>query len=87
MLGINMTLKGQVTVPKDVREALGIQAGDKVYFVADGDRAIMLPLKGDFWGLRGAIKKYAKGHRFDWKTIRRQVKQSRSHRQTGIPGS
>lgn len=82
MLGTSVTWKGQVTVPKEVRVALGIEAGDKVYFIADGDRAIMLPLKGDFWALRGSLKKYATGRRFDWKAIRRQVGRSRVERHT-----
>lgn len=28
--------KGQVTIPKEVREALGVQSGDKVTFIVDG---------------------------------------------------
>ncbi|MFA6935604.1 MAG: AbrB/MazE/SpoVT family DNA-binding domain-containing protein [Sphaerochaetaceae bacterium] len=28
--------KGQVTIPKDVRTALGISAGDRVTFIVDG---------------------------------------------------
>lgn len=29
--------KGQVTIPKDVREVLGISNGDRVTFVVEGD--------------------------------------------------
>ena len=29
--------KGQVTIPKNVREALGIAAGDRVTFIVDGN--------------------------------------------------
>lgn len=29
--------KGQVTIPKNVREALGINVGDRVTFVVDGN--------------------------------------------------
>ena len=29
--------KGQVTIPKNVRAALGIQTGDRVTFIVDGD--------------------------------------------------
>ena len=30
--------KGQVTIPKEVREVLGVQSGDKVTFIVDGTR-------------------------------------------------
>jgi antitoxin PrlF len=33
----NMTSKGQVTVPKDIRDALGLGAGDAVRFEIDED--------------------------------------------------
>ena len=29
--------KGQVTIPKDVREALGVSSGDRVSFIVDGN--------------------------------------------------
>ena len=29
--------KGQVTIPKDVREVLGVSSGDRVTFVVEGD--------------------------------------------------
>lgn len=29
--------KGQVTIPKDVREVLGVSAGDKVTFLVEGN--------------------------------------------------
>ena len=28
--------KGQITIPKDVREALGVNRGDRIYFLVDG---------------------------------------------------
>lgn len=33
----NMTSKGQVTVPKDIREALGLSPGSRVEFELDAD--------------------------------------------------
>ena len=36
-----MTTKGQVTVPKAIRRRLGLKAGDKVEFVAEGDRTLL----------------------------------------------
>lgn len=84
MLGTQLTVKSQVTVPKVVRDSLGIGPGDRVYFVSDGERAIMVPLKGDIWSLRGALKKYAKGKSFNWKKIRRDVQGWRAERQARI---
>jgi len=34
--------KGQITIPKDVRLALGVDTGDRVMLVSDGDRIVMM---------------------------------------------
>ena len=37
-----ISTKGQVTIPKDIRDALGIRPGDKVRFDLErGDRAVL----------------------------------------------
>lgn len=36
-----LTVKGQVTIPKDVREALGLKPGDPVAFDREGGRAFL----------------------------------------------
>jgi antitoxin PrlF len=36
-----ITSKGEVTIPKTVRDALGIQAGDDVVFRVEGNRALL----------------------------------------------
>ena len=40
-----ITFKGQVTIPKEIREALTIQEGDSVIFEVEGDHAVLKPLK------------------------------------------
>lgn len=42
MSGFSVTSKGQVTIPKAVRQKLGIRAGTKVQFRVVGDRAEMM---------------------------------------------
>lgn len=37
-----VTAKGQITIPADVREAVGIREGDKVMFVRESDGVITL---------------------------------------------
>jgi AbrB family looped-hinge helix DNA binding protein len=39
-----VTAKGQITIPKSIREALGITTQDRVLFVMEGDRVILVPL-------------------------------------------
>lgn len=39
----NLTSKGQVTVPKSVRDALALANGDGIEFVIDGRRAYIVP--------------------------------------------
>jgi AbrB family looped-hinge helix DNA binding protein len=34
--------KGQVTIPKEIRNMLKIAEGDRVAFICEGDRAIMM---------------------------------------------
>ena len=52
-----MTSKGQLTVPKAVREQLGLHAGDRVEFVRgkDGTYSIV-PRSGTFDDLLGIVK-------------------------------
>ena len=34
--------KGQITLPKDIREALGLQSGDRVTLILQDDQVIMM---------------------------------------------
>jgi antitoxin PrlF len=61
MIGTNVSAKGQVTIPKDIRKAIGLKTGDRVTFVADGDRIILFPVRGDILSLKGVLKPYFKG--------------------------
>ena len=38
-----LTSKGQVTVPKAVRQQLGLRQGTRVTFVVEGDHAVLRP--------------------------------------------
>ena len=41
----SITSKGQTTIPKFVREALGVQAGDRVRYVVTDTDVRLLPLR------------------------------------------
>jgi antitoxin PrlF len=40
-----ITSKGQVTIPKDVRQALDLKAHDQAIFTVEGNRAILTPVR------------------------------------------
>lgn len=44
---MRVTTKGQVTIPKEIRDRLGIQAGSEVEFVADRDGARIVPIRAE----------------------------------------
>ena len=50
-----LTKKGQVTIPKEIRDILGIKGNDGVmFFKKDGD-IIVKRVKGDIFDLRGTL--------------------------------
>ena len=42
-----ITSKGQVTVPKRIRESLGVKPGDSLIFEENGDDMIVKPLRNE----------------------------------------
>jgi len=53
-----VTTKGQVTIPKPIRDALGIGPHDRVAFIREGERVLLQPIR-TLNAFRGAVK--AKG--------------------------
>lgn len=63
MVAGRLTSKGQITIPKEVRDRMGLKAGDKVEFFEEGDRTVVrraVPLENPFKKFvgmaRGAFK-------------------------------
>ena len=50
-----VTQKGQVTIPKPIRQALGVEPGQKVAFEKKKDQ-IIIKTAVDFFSLRGSLK-------------------------------
>jgi AbrB family looped-hinge helix DNA binding protein len=48
-----VTTKGQITLPRDVRNALALDAGDKVDFVAVEGGFKLVPLRKDVRAVKG----------------------------------
>lgn len=41
MLSSSLTIKGQITIPRQIRQQLKLRAGDKVGFTIEGDHIIL----------------------------------------------
>lgn len=55
MLTSRVTSKGQMTIPKMIRDYLGINAGDRLTFIIRDGEVIFYPVKGTLLDLRGSI--------------------------------
>ncbi len=72
-----VTSKGQVTVPKAVRDALGIKKGDEVVFRVEGNRAV-LARTPDFLDLAGSIRVPAAKRNIAWDEVLLRTKTDRA---------
>lgn len=54
-----ITSKGQVTIPVDVREKLGLKTGDKLQFVLMDGHCLVIPRNRDARTLFGMLKDHA----------------------------
>ena len=62
MPSASMSSKGQITVPSEIREALGLKRGDRVSFRMRKDGVVeMVPESIDLLSLRGLLKPRRKG--------------------------
>jgi AbrB family looped-hinge helix DNA binding protein len=72
-----LSSKGQLTVPKAVRDALGIAEGDEVVFRVEGNRAI-LARTPDFLSLAGSVSVPAAKRNVAWDEVLRKTRTSRA---------
>ncbi len=63
-----LTSKGQTTIPKDVRNFLGLEPNDKIFYLVEGERVVLKPLKGNILDLRGSVA--TKEKPIDFKKLR-----------------
>ncbi len=66
-----VTSKGQVTIPKVVRERMGIDEGTRLVFVDDGDRILVYKIESGLESLYGAVKH--EGPPIDFAALKREV--------------
>lgn len=72
-----LTSKGQVTVPKAVRDALGLEEGDEVLFRVEGNRAV-LARTPEFLSLAGTMAVPAAKRNVAWDDVIRKTRAARA---------
>ena len=51
-----MTSKGQITIPKSIRDAFSIKPGDRIeFFIDDQGRLIVWPITQDITSIKGIV--------------------------------
>lgn len=76
-IAARLTSKGQITIPKAVREALGLRQGDEVVFRVEGGRAV-LARTTDLLELAGSVSVPVARRGASWDEVRRQTRAARS---------
>ncbi len=69
-----LTSKGQMTIPKEVRNALNLKPSEKVIIVVEGDHAVIKPLRGNILDIGGSIKISAQEKPVNFHKVREEVK-------------
>ena len=72
-----ITAKGQITVPKSVRDALGVREGDTLVFRIEGHRAVVAATP-DLLDLAGVIRVPVSARGVEWGEVRRRAWAARS---------
>lgn len=72
-----LTSKGQITIPKSVREALGLHEGDAVIFRVEGERAV-LGRTPELLDLAGSVSVPAAKRGASWDEIRQTTRRART---------
>ena len=69
-----VTQKGQVTIPKEIRDSLGIGEGSVLHFFADGERIVGVKINDDLESVYGAVE-HRKGP-IDFGELRKRTKKA-----------
>ena len=76
-LAAKVTSKGQITIPKEVRDALGINEGDQIVFRVEQHRALLAKTP-NLLELAGAVDVPAAKRGVGWDEVRRSTRRARA---------
>jgi len=74
---VRMSTRGRLTIPKKIRDSLGIKPGDAVAFIATEGALLMQPIKNSLGDQRGSVE--ADGSQ-DFYSVMEEVKKIRGEK-------
>ena len=80
MITIKVGRRGQITLPRIIRRKIGLQEGDRIALLPQGDQVILRPITQSLLDLRGSVPVSAPQ---DFEAIRQQVMAEQSKRIAG----
>jgi AbrB family looped-hinge helix DNA binding protein len=72
--------RGQIVLPKEVRQKIGVKEGDQIAFIIDGDQVVIKPITKSLLDIRGSVK--VNGEQ-NFEKIRRDVLTKRAEKASG----
>ena len=82
-MSVRVTSKGQITIPKRVREALGIRSGTELEVLLEEGRAVLAPVLGGVDALYGSLNRYVpRGKRLSDEEMMEKVRIEVAHAAT-----
>jgi AbrB family looped-hinge helix DNA binding protein len=69
-----MTSKGQITIPKEVRDILRLKPSDKVVITVEKDHAVLKALHGNILDIGGSIKIPKNERPINFRKVREKVR-------------
>lgn len=83
MLSTRVGRRGQIVLPKEVRQKIRVAEGDQIAFIIDGEQVLIKPITQTLLTMRGRV---AVSGKQDFDSVRKQVKTRRAQKRGSQDG-
>jgi AbrB family looped-hinge helix DNA binding protein len=83
MLTTRVGRRGQIVLPKEVRQKIRVAEGDQIAFIIDGEQVVIKPITQTLLEMRGRVPVPGKQ---DFDSVRKQVRTQRAQKRGSQDG-